>query len=79
MYIVSDDELIFFISTLCDPISIIINKRFVTNVPIGFVCYRQILGTILYHCIALSRGVNVFCFTSSTVPKLWINMLWFGW
>ena len=79
MHIVSNDELMVFISTLCDPLSIIINKRFVTKVPIGFfVCYRQILGTILYHCIALLRGVDVFCFTSSTVPKLWINMLWFG-
>ena len=79
MHIVSNDELMIFISTLCDPLSIIINKRFVTKVPIGFfVCYRQILGTILYHGIALLRGVDVFCFTSSTVPKLWINMLWFG-
>ena len=78
-YILSDGELMIFLSTLCDPISIIINKRFLKDVPIGFfVCYRQILGTILYHCIALSRGVNVLCFTSATVQKLWINMLWYG-
>ena len=61
MHIVSNDELMIFISTLCDPLSIIINKRFVTKVPIGFfVCYRQILGTILYHGIALLRGAWMF-------------------
>ena len=50
-YILSDGEL----ETLCDPISIIINKRFLKDVPIGFfVCYRQILGTIL---ASLFRGV----------------------
>ena len=79
MYIVSNGELMIFLSTICDPLSIIINKRFVKEVPIGFfVCYRQLLGTIIYHSIALWRGVNVFCFTSLTVQKLWINMLWYG-
>ena len=78
-YIVSSGELLIYLSTICDPLSIIINKRYLKNIPIGFFAfYRQFLGTIIYHLIAVSRGVNIFCFTTSTNQTLWLNMLWFG-
>eukprot|EP00943_MAST-04B_sp_MAST-4B-sp1_P009950 g9950.t1 len=78
-YILQSGEFLIYLSTICDPLSIIINKRFINDVPLGFFAfYRQFLGTIALHMINLSRGVNVFCFNSVSNQTLWLNMLWYG-
>ena len=78
-YFIGAGEIFIYITSLCEPISIIINKRFVSHVPIGFfIVYRQVTGTLIYHLFSLVRGVNVFCFTSASSFKLWSTMLWYG-
>ena len=69
MHIVSNDELMIFISTLCDPLSIIINKRFVTKVPIGF-C--MLPSNIRYYFVSRHRsfkGCGCFLFYIVHCPK----------
>ncbi len=73
--------LFMVLAALADPISILLNKRYLRGVPIGILCvFRNLVGTVVYHAVALYRGKNPFCFSfgDPRAVTLWLNMLWYG-